>query len=115
MQTKDLLTYVLNDLDDIKAINIIPLDVHLITSITDYMVIASGNSSKHVRSISDNLIHKMKERFVMPFSIQGDLNDEWIIVDLGDIVIHVMQPKTRAFYNLEKLWTDYSLSLVAMA
>lgn len=104
MHTNELLNAVLSDLSDLKAVNIIPLDVRQITSITDYMVIASGNSSRHVRAIADNLIHKMKERFIQPFSIEGDTDDEWVLVDLGDIVVHIMQPRTRDYYNLEKLW-----------
>ncbi|MBS0289233.1 MAG: ribosome silencing factor [Proteobacteria bacterium] len=115
MQTTELLINVLNDLNDIKAINVKPLDVRQITSITDYMVIASGTSSRHVHAIADNLIHKMKTRFVLPYSVQGDINDEWIIVDLGDIVVHIMQPTIRAFYNLEKLWTLHNQPQVAMA
>ncbi len=105
MHTNELLDLVLDDLSDLKAVSITPLDVRQITSITDYMVIASGNSSRHVRAIADNLIHKMKERTISP-SIEGDTEDEWVLVDLGDIVVHIMQPRTRDYYNLEKLWTD---------
>lgn len=104
MQTIDLLNAVLSDLADLKAFNITPLDVRHITPITDFIVVASGNSSKHVRSIAEHLIHKMKERQVCPFGIEGDTNDEWVLVDLGDIVVHIMQPQTRNFYMLEKLW-----------
>ncbi len=113
MHINELLHSVLNDLSDLKAVNITPLDVRQITSITDYMVIASGNSSRHVRAIADNLIHKMKERSLQPFSIEGDTEDEWVLVDLGDVVVHIMQPRTRDFYNLEKLWTDCNHHLKA--
>ncbi len=113
MHTNELLNSVLNDLSDLKAFNISPLDVRQITSITDYMVIASGNSSRHVRAIADNLVHKMKERSLLPFSIEGDTEDEWVLVDLGDVVVHIMQPRTRDFYNLEKLWVDCSQHLKA--
>jgi ribosome-associated protein len=107
MQTKEILNAILNDLDDLKAVHITPLDVRDITSITDYMVIASGNSSRHVRAIADNLIHKMKSRLSYQFNIEGDSDDEWVLVDFGDVVVHIMQPRTRDFYNLEKLWTTH--------
>jgi len=115
MNTNELLNAVLDDLSDLKAVNITPLDVRHITSITDYMVIASGTSSKHVRSIADNLIHKMKERTIQPFGIEGDTEDEWVLVDLGDIVVHIMHPRTRDYYNLEKLWATSNQKLTAMA
>ena len=115
MQINELLNYVLHDLDDLKAINISPLDVHLSTSITDYMVIASGNSGRHVHAIADNLIRKMKERLIAPFGIEGDANNEWVLVDLGDVVVHIMQPQTRDYYSLEKLWEQQYLPLTALA
>ncbi len=113
MNTNELLNAVLNDLSDLKAVHVTPLDVRHITSITDYMVIASGTSSRHVRSIADNLIHKMKERTIQPFGIEGDTDDEWVLVDFGDVVVHIMQPRTRDFYNLEKLWTTSHQQAVA--
>lgn len=105
MQTNELLHAVLNDLSDLKAIQVVPLDVRPLSSITDYMVIASGSSRRHVRAIAENLIDHMKERDIVPLGIEGDLNDEWVLVDLGDIVVHIMQPQTREFYQLEKLWS----------
>lgn len=104
MQKNDLLKVVLNDLSDLKASNVIPLDVHQSTPLTDYMVIATGNSSRHVKAIAENLVHKMKERHQSPFSVEGDLENEWVLVDLGDVVVHIMQQRTREFYHLEKLW-----------
>ncbi len=104
MQKNDLLKVVLNDLSDLKASNVIPLDVHQSTPLTDYMVIATGNSSRHVKAIAENLVHKMKERHQSPFNVEGDLENEWVLVDLGDVVVHIMQQRTREFYHLEKLW-----------
>jgi ribosome-associated protein len=107
MQKNDLLKVVLNDLCDLKAVNVIPLDVHLTTPLTDYMVIATGNSSRHVKAIAENLVHKMKDRHQSPFSVEGDHENEWVLVDLGDVVVHIMQQRTRDFYHLEKLWTPH--------
>lgn len=115
MQPAELLETVLHDLDDLKAINVNPIDVHLITPLTDFMVIASGSSSRHVRAIADNLIHKMKGRHVAPFGVEGDREDEWVLVDLGDVVVHIMQPKTRDFYSLEKLWAPKQTKLMNIA
>lgn len=115
MQTNELLNAVLNDLSDLKALNVNPLDVRHLTSITDYMVIASGTSSRHVHSIADNLIHKMKERAITPNGIENDSDDEWVLVDLGDVVVHIMQPRTRDYYNLEKLWTTITDKVLALA
>ncbi len=107
MQKNDLLKVVLNDLSDLKAVNVIPLDVHLTTPLTDYMVIATGNSSRHVKAIAENLVHKMKDRHQCLFSVEGDHENEWVLVDLGDVVVHIMQQRTRDFYHLEKLWTSH--------
>ncbi len=114
MQTNKLLSAVLNDLADLKAIDITPLDVRLYASITDYMVVATGSSSRHAGAIADKLVRNMKIRHIDPLSLQADHNNEWILVDLGEVVVHIMQPQTRAFYNLEKLWAPRS-SRVAYA
>lgn len=115
MQTKELLSTILTDLSDLKAINVQSLDVRRLTPLADYMVVASGNSSRHVYSIAQNLIRKMKERDVKPRGIEGDKEHEWILVDLGDVVVHIMQPKAREFYQLEKLWTAHEQHPVAIA
>lgn len=113
MQTTELLTAVLSDLGDFKAINVTPLDVRYISTVTDFMVVATGNSSKHVRAIAENLIYQMKERHILPLGIEGDSHDEWVLVDLGDVVVHIMQQRAREFYNLEKLWTPVPCNIAS--
>lgn len=79
------------------------MEVSNLTSVTDHMVVATGNSSRHVKAIADNLLKSMKKRGLKPV-IETDDDHEWVLVDLGDTVIHIMQPKAREFYNIEKLW-----------
>jgi ribosome-associated protein len=104
MTPKELLDLVLLDLDDLKAVNISPIFVRDITPLADYIVIATGNSSRHVDALRDNIVRKMKVRHIKPVGVEGDKDAEWVLVDLGDVVIHIMQPRVRDFYNLEKLW-----------
>ncbi len=104
MTPKELLDLVLLDLDDLKALNISPLYVRDITPLADYIVIATGNSSRHVNALANNLLRKMRSRNIKMCGIESDTDDEWVLVDFGDVVIHIMQPRVRDFYNLEKLW-----------
>jgi ribosome-associated protein len=100
-QLRDLVTAAL---EDFKAIDIQHLDVSGQNPLTDMFVIASGSSVRHIRSMADNLIVKAKEAGVQPLGVEGDRQAEWVLVDLNDIIVHLMLPQTRAFYNLEKLW-----------
>ncbi len=95
---------VLGALDDLKARDVIELDVRDKTSVTDLLVIASGTSSRHVKSIADEVVKKVKQSGVMPLGVEGEDDAEWVLVDLGDIVVHVMLPRSRDFYALERLW-----------
>lgn len=105
MQTNELLTIVIAALEDLKAIDIKVLNVEDLTSITDKMVICSGRSTRHVKSIADNVVTAIKAKGLSPLGLEGLQESEWVLVDLGDIIIHVMLPDIREYYHLEKLWT----------
>lgn len=105
MQAEELKQLVLESLEELKAQDIRVLDVHAVSSFTDRMVVASGTSNRHVKSLADNVVQRAKEQGVQPLGVEGEQTAEWILVDLGDVVVHVMQPKIRDFYNLEKLWS----------
>ena len=109
MQNDELLTLVLAALDDGKGNDIKVIDVRGKTSITDYMVIASGTSDRHVRSLANRVVEKAKSHDQSPLGVEGENTGEWVLVDLGDAIIHVMKPQTREFYQLERLWQgDFS-------
>ena len=95
---------VINALEDFKALDIHQIDVSGQSPLTDLFVIASGSSLRHIKSMAENLIVKAKEAGCQPLGVEGDRQSEWVLVDLNDIIVHLMLPQTRAFYNLEKLW-----------
>jgi ribosome-associated protein len=108
MQSSELLALVLSVLDEGKGVDIRVIDVRGKTSITDYMIVASGNSDRHVKALSDRVAEKSKERGVQPLGVEGQGAGEWVLVDLADVIVHVMKPQIREFYQLEKLWQgDY--------
>ena len=95
---------VVSSLEDFKAIDILVIDVSGKSPLTERLVIASGNSTRHVKSMSENLVVKAKAAGCPPLGVEGAREGEWVLVDLNDVIVHLMLPQTRAFYNLEKLW-----------
>jgi ribosome-associated protein len=91
-------------LDEMKAVNVKVMDVHKLTDITDTMIIASGNSDRHVRSIADRIIEHAKQAGFRPMGVEGERDGEWVLVDLQDCIVHIMLPRVREFYRLESLW-----------
>lgn len=104
MNAEQLSTLVNEALADMKAQNVVTLDVAGMTSIADRIVIASGTSSRHVKSLADSVIERVKQHGVMPLGVEGDATAEWVLVDIGDVIVHVMTPATRQYYDLERLW-----------
>jgi ribosome-associated protein len=105
MQANELKTLVLDALGELKAVDIVSMDVAEHSGFTDFMVVATGTSNRHVKSLADNLLRRCREQGTRPLGMEGEQAAEWILVDLGDVVVHIMQPQVRAFYNLEKLWS----------
>jgi ribosome-associated protein len=92
-------------LDDLKGLQIVSLDVRELTDVMDYLVIASGTSNRHVKSLAGNVTDEAKNQGVRPLGVEGQNGSEWVLVDFGDVVVHVMLPATRDFYDLERLWS----------
>ena len=91
-------------LDDLKAQSVLRLDVRHLTSMTDMMIIATGRSARHVRAVAQALVERCEASGLVPLGIEGEDAGEWVLVDLGDVIVHIMLPKVRDFYALEKLW-----------
>lgn len=106
MNEEQLTQLVVDALEDMKGIDIKVLDVHKKSNVTDIMVIAAGNSTRQVKSLAGHVVEKAKAAGQQPLGVEGEQDSSWMLVDLGDVVVHVMLPETRDFYNLEKLWGD---------
>lgn len=105
MTTQELIQITVAALEDLQAIDISLIDVRSFTSITDYMIIASGSSNRHVKALTDNLLMVMRKSGNNPFGVEGTEQCSWVLVDFTDIVIHIMQASAREFYDLETLWS----------
>ena len=104
LSSEKLQQLVVSTLEDLKAIDIQNIDVSGLSPLTDCFVIASGNSTRHVKSMAGKLVLEAKRSGIQPLGIEGQRQGEWVLVDLNDVIVHLMLPQTRAFYNLEKLW-----------
>lgn len=112
MQTEELLNIVLNTVEEKKGKNISTIDVRGKTTITDYMVLVTGTSEPHIKSLSDYVAEKVKEKGFKPLGVEGEQGSDWVLLDLGDVILHVMSAQTREFYQLEKLWNvEYAESV----
>jgi ribosome-associated protein len=103
--SEDLPAVVVAALEDVKGLDIVCLDVRGLTDVTDTLVVASGNTTRQVKALAENVIDRRRALGVRPIGVEGIDTAEWVLVDLGDLVLHVMLPATRAFYELEKLWS----------
>jgi ribosome-associated protein len=105
MNSEQLRDLVITALEETKANDVVILDVSKMTTVTDYMVVASGTSNRHVRALADAVAESAREGGQRPIGIEGANGGEWILIDLQDVLVHVMLPRVREFYNLEKLWS----------
>ncbi|MBZ5488324.1 ribosome silencing factor [Halomonas aquamarina] len=106
MHIDTLKNLALEALEELKARDITHLDVSSLTEVTDLMLIASGTSTRHVAALAQNLVEKAKAAGLQPRGVEGGDNADWVLVDLGDIVVHIMLPEARTLYDLERLWSD---------
>lgn len=104
MEIDQMISVVRNALDDLKAKEIVVLDVSGKSTVTDRMIIASGTSKRHVMSLGQHVYEEVKHSGILPLGIEGQDTGEWVLIDLGDVVVHVMMPDARSFYDLERLW-----------
>lgn len=102
---RDLLAVVISNLDNSKAEDILAIDLRQYSALSDYMIIASGRSQRHVNSIADHLLRCLKEHKIKKVNIEGLQGGDWILVDAGDVIVHIFEQEKRAFYNIEKLWS----------
>ena len=112
--TEDLKAIVLAALEDAKANDVRQLDVRRLTDVTDWMVVASGTSTRHVLALADHVRTQVKAQGLSPIGTEGESSSDWVLLDYGDVVVHLMLPDTRGFYDLEGLWDDRLSSVVQL-
>ena len=105
MNSEELRDLVVDALQEIKGVDVITLDVRNMTTVTDWMIVASGTSSRHVQALVDNVAEKAKAAGHRPSGVEGESGGEWILLDFADVIVHIMLPETRDFYDLERLWS----------
>ena len=106
MKASELKDLVVDALEDMKGVDIQCLDVSALTEVMDYMIVATGTSNRHIRSLAENAAVKAKEKGLQPLGKEGDHTSDWVLVDFGDLVLHVMTADTRNLYDLESLWSE---------
>jgi ribosome silencing factor RsfS/YbeB/iojap len=110
-----LKTVVVDALADMKALEVKVLDVRGLTDIADWMIIASGTSDRHVRSVAQRVVERTKEAGFRPHGVEGQQDSDWVLIDLNEMIVHVMLPRVREFYGLEKLWDMTAIKRAARA
>ena len=114
MRPKELRDLVVDAIEDRRGRDVVVLDVAALTDVTDYMVLVTGTSRRHVRALVEAVHDTAKQRSVQIIGVEGTDIGEWVLLDLADVVVHVMQTETRAFYDLERLWSDLASPLAEM-
>jgi ribosome-associated protein len=112
MQSEQIKKLALATLEEMKAVDVQVMNVRELTDITDYMVVCSGSSDRHVRAIADKVLDVLREHKIRPLGVEGREKSNWILLDFGDVVVHVMHPEDRSFYDLEGLWGDHVSDMV---
>ena len=102
-----VLRLILDALEEAKAVDICQLDVRKLTDITDFMGIASGTSHRHVHAMAERVREAARQQQLLPIGVEGEAENDWILIDYADVVVHVMMPQAREFYSLERLWNDH--------
>lgn len=105
MKSGELVKLVINTLDEQKGLQISDLDVTALTDLADHVIICSATSKRHANTLTDKVIRRAKENGVRPLGVEGETEAEWILIDLHDVIVHIMLPEVRNFYSLEKLWS----------
>jgi ribosome-associated protein len=105
-QIEALRQWILQELDDAKALDVLELDIRALTQIADWMVVASGTSTRHVLALAEKLREAGVKHGQKPVGVEGDNDGEWVLMDFGDVLVHLMLPATREFYDLEGLWNE---------
>ncbi|WP_333608968.1 ribosome silencing factor [Arsukibacterium sp.] len=105
MQTQQLVDFITDKLDDIKGRDIVTIDVRGKSSVTEFMIVCSGTSNRHTKSVAGYVANEIKKQGIQPLGIEGETTGEWVLLDLGEVIVHVMLEESRSFYQLEKLWS----------